>query len=77
MEGKAMRVTIEGYEPGTLPSVSFDIPSAPKMLSFVRLSDSSGVEKEWLVVVRTQCIDGVSLKVVGEDHEWFQFGKGD
>jgi hypothetical protein len=27
------------------------------------------------VVVRTQCIDGVSLKVVGEDHEWFQFGK--
>jgi hypothetical protein len=76
MEDEAMRVTIEGYEPGTLPSVSFDIPEAPKMLSFVRLSDSSGVEKEWLVVERTERAGEVSLRVVGEDHEWFRLGKG-
>jgi hypothetical protein len=75
MEGEAMRVTIEGREPGTLPKVSFEIPRVPKMLEIVRLSDSNGVEKQWLVVERTERADEVSVKVVGEDHEWFGLGK--
>jgi hypothetical protein len=76
VEGEAMKVTIEGYEPGTFTTITFDPAAIKKIGACLTTIDADGTKKTWVVVETRHGADNVTVGVVGEENEWFQMLKG-